>query len=355
MVSPAERPIRKDEVVLEDRGIYIESWLPERRSRRRPLVLVHGELGGSWLWERYLGYFAHRGWEGHAVNLRAHYWSDTTEVSGIDFDSFVFDVIAAFDHFPPNPVLMGHGMGGLIAMRAAEERRVGGLVLISPALPAQLHTPPRAHVIRDIPDSYGRELLGWQSLPEQLRRINPDLTIEDVLRVQHLMGRESGRVRLVGSKKRRRGRVGSRRAVPDRSRARQPPGIGAVPRQRRGPPRAGAAGPVPARGNRGPAIQPGRDRRRAARSGLRVDMVERAGTRLARGRDGLEIRGEKVAIEQLQAVGQLAVLAMLDGEPALAVTSAGAAGLTRQAQQCFDETVLMGTARLNAVPVETLL
>ncbi|MGO9179480.1 MAG: alpha/beta hydrolase [Candidatus Limnocylindrales bacterium] len=195
MVSSAERPIRKDEVVLEDRGIYIESWLPERRSRRRPLVLVHGELGGSWLWERYLGYFAHRGWEGHAVNLRAHYWSDTTEVSGIDFDSFVFDVLAAFDHFPPNPVLMGHGMGGLIAMRAAEERRVGGLVLISPALPAQLHTPPRAHVIRDIPDSYGRELLGWQSLPEQLRRINPDLTIEDVLRVQHLMGRESGAAR----------------------------------------------------------------------------------------------------------------------------------------------------------------
>ncbi len=195
MVSSAERPIRKDEVVLEDRGIYIESWLPERRSRRRPLVLVHGELGGSWLWERYLGYFAHRGWEGHAVNLRAHYWSDTTEVSGIDFDSFVFDVLAAFDHFPPNPVLMGHGMGGLIAMRAAEQRRVGGLVLISPALPAQLRTPPRAHVIRDIPDSYGRELLGWQSLPEQLRRINPDLTMEDVLRVQHLMGRESGAAR----------------------------------------------------------------------------------------------------------------------------------------------------------------
>ncbi len=79
--------------------------------------------------------------------------------------------------------------------------------------------------------------------------------------------------------------------------------------------------------------------------------VERAGTRLARGRDGLEIRGEKVAIEQLQAAGQLAVVAMLDGEPALAVTHAGAAGLMRQAQRCFDETVLMGTARFDAVLV----
>jgi len=79
--------------------------------------------------------------------------------------------------------------------------------------------------------------------------------------------------------------------------------------------------------------------------------VERAGTRLARGRDGLEIYGEKVAIEQLQAADQLVVVAMLDGAPALAVTPTRAAGLTRQAQRCFDETAPMGTARFNAVPV----
>ena len=57
---PNGRPVRKDEIELDARGLYIESWLPERRSRRRPLFLLHGELGGSWLWERYLGYFAQR-------------------------------------------------------------------------------------------------------------------------------------------------------------------------------------------------------------------------------------------------------------------------------------------------------
>ena len=66
------RPVRKDEIELHDRGLYIESWLPERRSRRKPLLFVHGELAGSWLWERYLGYFASRGWEGHALNLQNH-------------------------------------------------------------------------------------------------------------------------------------------------------------------------------------------------------------------------------------------------------------------------------------------
>ena len=71
--------MRKDEIELHDRGLYIESWLPERRSRRKPLLFIHGELAGSWLWERYLGYFAGRGWEGHALNLRNHYWSQTAD------------------------------------------------------------------------------------------------------------------------------------------------------------------------------------------------------------------------------------------------------------------------------------
>src|SRR5660397_168567 len=52
------RPIRKDEIELSERGLYVESWMPERRSRRRPLLFIHGELTGSWIWERYLSYFA---------------------------------------------------------------------------------------------------------------------------------------------------------------------------------------------------------------------------------------------------------------------------------------------------------
>ena len=81
---PAERPVgtrpvRKDEIDLLERGIHIESWLPERRTRRKPLLLVHGELGGSWVWHRYQEFFAQRGWEAHAVNLRGHYWSDTAD------------------------------------------------------------------------------------------------------------------------------------------------------------------------------------------------------------------------------------------------------------------------------------
>lgn len=189
------RAVRKDEIEIEERGLYIESWLPERRSRRRPLYLIHGELGGSWLWERYLGYFAGRGWEAHALNLRAHFWSSTADVADLSFDSYLKDVRAGLGRIGRDPVLVGHGMGALLAMKAAESSAIGGIVLISPPLPRELRGPPEAHRLREVPSVFRRELLGWSGMPEQIRRLNPDLSIADVLRVQHLMGQESGAAR----------------------------------------------------------------------------------------------------------------------------------------------------------------
>ncbi len=193
------RPVRKDEIELEERGLYIESWLPERRSRRRPLFFVHGELAGSWVWERWLRYFASRGWEGHALNLRNHYWSRTADPVTLTFATYLDDVVAGLERIGPNAVAIGHGMGGLLALKAAAERiRVAGLVLIDAELPAELREPARPHVVRDVPPSYGRAALGWETLPERLIREHRDLSMDDVLRIQHLLGqkpRESGRAR----------------------------------------------------------------------------------------------------------------------------------------------------------------
>jgi len=192
------RPIRKDEIELPARGVYIESWLPERRSRRKPLLFVHGELGGSWAWERFLGYFAARGWEGHALNLRNHYWSQTADPEELSFESYVEDVAAAMDRLGPGVVVVGHGMGALLALKAAERRTIGGLVLIAPEAPLDVRGRAEPHEIRDVPDVYGKAQIGWAVLPERLRRDHPDLTLADVLRVQHLLGqkpRESGRAR----------------------------------------------------------------------------------------------------------------------------------------------------------------
>jgi non-heme chloroperoxidase len=191
--------VRKDEIEIEERGLYIESWLPERRSRRRPLFFVHGELAGSWLWERWLRYFASRGWEGHALNLQNHFWSHTVDPLTLSFDSYLEDVVAGLERVGPNVVAIGHGMGGLLALKAAAERiRVAGLILLDAESPGGLRPPARPHEVRDMTPVYGRAAIGWERLPEKLQRENRDLTLDDVLRIQHLLGqkpRESGRAR----------------------------------------------------------------------------------------------------------------------------------------------------------------
>lgn len=195
---PDGRPVRKDEMEIAERGIYVESWLPERRSRRKPLLFVHGELGGSWLWERYLGYFAGRGWEGHALNLRNHFWSQSASASDLSFDSYLEDLTAVMARIGPTVVVVGHGMGGLLALKAAERMPAAALVLLSSEPPAELRSPARLHELRDIPELYGKAVLGWETLPEKLQRDHRDLSLADVLRIQHLLGQkpfESGLAR----------------------------------------------------------------------------------------------------------------------------------------------------------------
>jgi pimeloyl-ACP methyl ester carboxylesterase len=192
------RPVRKDEIEIVDRGIYVESWLPERRSRRKPLLFVHGELAGSWVWEQWLQHFASRGFEGHAVNLRNHYWSQVAEPSTLSFESYTDDVGAAMDRLGASVVAVGHGMGALLVLKALERHPAAGLVLVAPELPAQLRPPARPHELREVPDVYGKERIGWSTLVEKIVRDERDLDLEEVRRIQHLLGqkpRESGRAR----------------------------------------------------------------------------------------------------------------------------------------------------------------
>jgi pimeloyl-ACP methyl ester carboxylesterase len=190
-VPPHGRPVRKDEIELQDRGVYIESWLPERRSRRKPLLFIHGELAGSWLWERYLAFFASRGWEGHALNLRNHYWSQVADPGSLSFESYTDDVVASLERLGPDTVAVGHGMGALLALKAAEQHRPAALILLSPELPAGLRREALPFELSEVPDVYGRSLIGWSTLPEKLQRDHRDLTLADVLRVQHMLGQKA--------------------------------------------------------------------------------------------------------------------------------------------------------------------
>ena len=65
----------------------------------------------------------------------------------------------------------------------------------------------------------------------------------------------------------------------------------------------------------------------------------------------LELRGEKVAIEQLEVAARIAVLAILDGQPAIALVPGEAPGVVWESQPSFDPSIPIGSARFEGVHV----
>lgn len=171
---------------------------------RPPILFIHGYFGGSWYLDRYLQFFAGRGYPGYAIDLRGHHGSrPVADIGAVPFSAYVEDALevaqwlasrrsrrrtperAAAAHRPAGapearvitprrgesiarelPIVVGHSLGGLVAQKLAEAGAVRAAVLVCPA-------PPR-----------GIPLVGWRLL----RRTIPHLPA--IARSRPLLGDE---------------------------------------------------------------------------------------------------------------------------------------------------------------------
>lgn len=190
--------IKRDEVYIEPEGIYVETHQPERRSRKPPLLMVHGALGGSWMWSSFATYFAERGWEAHAMNFRGHYTSDLAELDTLSMRDYADDIGVAVRQLGRPPVLIGWGMGALAGMLYAEHHRLLGLVLLAPSPPAAaLPRRPSELELKAVPAVYDAEWWGWIQPPDKLREMVPDMADDEMEKMQEMLAgaRESGSAR----------------------------------------------------------------------------------------------------------------------------------------------------------------
>ena len=190
--------IKRDEAFIEPEGIHVETHQPERRSRKPPLLLIHGALTGSWLWTDFAAFLAERGWEAHAMNLRGHFTSDVAELAGTRMRDYAADVGVAMRHLGRPAVLVGWGIGALAALMYAERHPVLGLVLLAPSPPAAaLPRRPDEHELRAVPAIYDAAWWGWSATIEQLHERMPDMDEHDLDKMIELLegARESGLAR----------------------------------------------------------------------------------------------------------------------------------------------------------------
>jgi len=101
-----------------------------------PVVMVHGAFCGGWVFDRFREPFEAAGHRVTALDLPGHAASDPGgSVAGSsmrDYADAVAGVIAAQDEAP---ILIGHSLGGLVALMAAGQARTRGVVLLAPSAP----------------------------------------------------------------------------------------------------------------------------------------------------------------------------------------------------------------------------
>ena len=190
--------IKRDEAFIEPEGIHVETHQPERRSRKPPLLLIHGALTGSWLWTEFAAYLAERGWEAHAMNLRGHHTSDLAELDETTMRDYADDIGVAMRHLGRPAVLIGWGIGALAALMYAERSPVLGLVLLAPSPPAAaLPRRPDEHELRAVPAVYDAAWWGWTGSRDELRERMPDMEDDEIEKMSELLAgaRESGPAR----------------------------------------------------------------------------------------------------------------------------------------------------------------
>jgi pimeloyl-ACP methyl ester carboxylesterase len=112
------------------------------RTRRPPLLFVHGGYTDGWCWEpHFLPWFAAQGYEAHALSLRGHGASGGREslfIAGLD--DYAADVERVAAQFPVAPVLIGHSMGAAVVERLLATRPLRAAALVAPVPPTGLLT-----------------------------------------------------------------------------------------------------------------------------------------------------------------------------------------------------------------------
>ena len=125
------------------------------RATKPPLLMVHGILASAWYFEKYQRFFAARGHDAYAVNLRGREESRIPAKLGrVSLRDYITDAadaarMIAGDGEPP--LAIGHSMGGLIAQALAERGAVRAATLLCSA-------PPR-----------GIALVSWRLAAKQLK------------------------------------------------------------------------------------------------------------------------------------------------------------------------------------------
>jgi alpha-beta hydrolase superfamily lysophospholipase len=135
-------------------AIFWQSWLPGSYPKAA-LLFVHGLAEHSGRYRLPIEYLTPLGYACYGLDLRGHGQSEGLRVHVHSFDDYLADIAAVLreirERHPGLPIaLVGHSMGGLVAIRfaLAEPHQINAVVISSPALAVHPNGAPPRHLVR---------------------------------------------------------------------------------------------------------------------------------------------------------------------------------------------------------------
>ncbi len=117
---------------------------PEGGPSRGPVVFLHGGLDTHESYAGWLQRFAEAGHEGFAASRRGRRGIPPQEALGVTLEDYLDDTMAVLDEVEGKPIVIGHSLGGVLALKLAELDRCAAAVLMAPAGPGPLIPQPRS-------------------------------------------------------------------------------------------------------------------------------------------------------------------------------------------------------------------
>ena len=99
-----------------------------------PILMVHGAFSGGWSFDAFKTPFVAAGHPCSTPDLPGH-GADSATVASFSMTDYASAIAAQIERSPQPPIVIGHSMGGLVALMAAARAKVSGLVLIAPSSP----------------------------------------------------------------------------------------------------------------------------------------------------------------------------------------------------------------------------
>jgi len=137
----------------------LETIAAESPKYTAPLLFVHGLWCTAACWRRVMGYLAHRGWTSHALQLPSRDGAD------LSLAALAQHVQCAMAACAAAPVVIGHDLGGRLALTTTGARAVVALAPLTNAAHVRLVTAgwrTRLQLLRAAPVPPPRGLLGRQ-------------------------------------------------------------------------------------------------------------------------------------------------------------------------------------------------